>query len=88
MKKVYTILFVAALLLSACKNEAQQPEENVKPITKISFGSCSHQFIQYKTIFNTMLNEAPELHIAGGDNVYGDFFALAPGNRRLYQLSL
>ncbi|MEZ4878556.1 MAG: alkaline phosphatase D family protein [Chitinophagales bacterium] len=80
MKKIFTYLFLATILVVSCKKD-KNDSDNYNAISKITFGSCSHQFVQFKEIFTTMLADSPDLHIAGGDNIYGDFFALAPGTK-------
>lgn len=52
-----------------------------EPISRIAFGSCCSQYLPDKKIFQRILELNPQLYIAGGDNIYGDFFALAPGTK-------
>ncbi|HNB48553.1 MAG TPA: alkaline phosphatase D family protein [Chitinophagales bacterium] len=76
------LLLVSAItiFLFGCKNSSDNnvPEE---PLSRIAFGSCCHQNLGDKKIFDRILELNPQLYIAGGDNMYGDFFALAPGTK-------
>ncbi len=73
------LLFVASALFFGCKkNDNDNADKN---LSRISFGSCCAQYIADKKIFDRVLEKNPQLHIAAGDNIYGDFFALLPGTR-------
>jgi alkaline phosphatase D len=80
MKKFIT-LFAAALFLFGCTKNESTNNNTVEPLSRIAFGSCCSQYLSDKKIFSRMLELNPQLYIAGGDNIYGDFFALAPGTR-------
>ena len=58
-------LVLAALLLGG------QAVAEQAPLTRIAFGSCSHQQ-KPQPIWDTVLAYRPELFIFTGDNVYGD----------------
>ncbi len=75
MKKLVSI-FTISILLFGCKKSTENSQE---PLSRIAFGSCCEQFIADKSIYSRILEKNPQLYIAGGDNIYGDFFALAPG---------
>jgi alkaline phosphatase D len=75
MKKLLLLLLTSALFFG-CKKDIT---DTGKQITKVAFGSCTYQFIPDKKIFRLIADENPDLFIYGGDNIYGDFFALAPG---------
>jgi len=81
MKKLFT-LFAAAIFLFGCtKNTTDGGSETAEPLSRIAFGSCCAQYLGDKKIFDRILELNPQLYIAGGDNIYGDFFALAPGTK-------
>ena len=79
MKNFFT-LFIASIFLFGCTKNSDN-NINKEPLSRIVFGSCCAQYINDKKIFERMLELNPQLYIAGGDNIYGDFFALAPGTR-------
>lgn len=79
MKKLFTLLVVSSFLFGCTKNTATNSEE--KKISRIAFGSCSAQYMNSFEIYSRILELNPDLYIAGGDNIYGDFFALAPGTK-------
>lgn len=77
MKK-FTILFAAALfLLAGCTKTTSTTDDG--NLSTIAFGSCCEQFLGDKKIFDRIVEKNPQLFIFGGDCVYADFFALAPG---------
>lgn len=76
MKKLFTIFSVAMAIWGCTKNNANQEDEQ---LTRIAFGSCCAQYLPDKKIFDRIVEKNPQLFIFGGDNVYADFFALAPG---------
>lgn len=78
MKKFIT-LFAASIILFGCTKGPTGGGVNNEPLSRIAFGSCCSQYIGDKKIFDRMLELNPQIYIAGGDNIYGDFFALAPG---------
>jgi alkaline phosphatase D len=43
----------------------------LRPLTRIAFGSCADQS-KPQPVWRTLLADAPDLFIFGGDNVYGD----------------
>jgi alkaline phosphatase D len=63
--------FILSLAILACtKNNST---ENITlPPSKIAFGSCCVQ-IGDLSIFDSILKQKPELYLALGDNMYGDF---------------
>ena len=79
MKKYVTLFAVAILLFGCTKNSTNTTTE--EPLTRIAFGSCCAQYLTEMKIFQRILELNPQLYIAGGDNIYGDFFALAPGTK-------
>lgn len=80
MKKLLT-LFSASVLLFGCTKNNNSGTGTVEPVSRIAFGSCCAQYLPDKKIFDRILELNPQLYIAGGDNIYGDFFALAPGTK-------
>jgi len=80
MKKLLT-LFSASVLLFGCTKNNNSVTGTVEPVSRIAFGSCCSQYLPDKKIFDRILELDPQLYIAGGDNIYGDFFALAPGTK-------
>ena len=79
MKNLF-ILFASAIFLFGCtKNNGNTTE--AEPLSRIAFGSCCSQYLSDKKICDRMLELNPQLYIAGGDNIYDDFFALAPGTK-------
>jgi alkaline phosphatase D len=76
MKKIVTLLAITSLMFGCKKDSSTHSDEN---LTRIAFASCCEQFLGDKGIFDRILEKNPQLYIAGGDNIYGDFFALAPG---------
>ena len=80
MKKHLTLI-LATLLLFGCSKENKKNNEEKEILSRISFGSCCAQYLPDKKIFSRILEVNPQLYVAGGDNVYADFFALAPGTK-------
>ena len=76
------LLLLASALFFGCQDD--NPNFG-KPVTKVAFGSCSYQFIPDKKIYRRIADENPDLFIFGGDDIYGDFFALAPGTPEYIQ---
>lgn len=76
------LLLLASALFFGCQNK--NPDFG-KPVTKVAFGSCSYQFIPDKKIYRRIADEKPDLFVFGGDDIYGDFFALAPGTPEYIQ---
>jgi alkaline phosphatase D len=63
--------FILSLAILACtKNNST--ENIAPPPSKIAFGSCCIQ-IGDLSIFDSILKQKPELYLALGDNMYGDF---------------
>lgn len=54
-------------------------EEHEVVLSRIAMASCCAQYLNNMKIFDRILEMKPQVYIAGGDNIYGDFFALAPG---------
>lgn len=79
MKKIFILIVTATTLFGCTKNN--NGNSTAEPLSRIAFASCCSQYIGDKKIFDRMLEVNPQLYIAGGDNIYGDFFALAPGTR-------
>lgn len=79
MKKLITLFFVSTLMFGCTKNNSTSESE--KPLSRIAFASCCSQYLTDMKIFQRILELKPQLYIAGGDNIYGDFFALAPGTK-------
>ncbi len=76
MKKL-VILTASVIVLFGCTKKPSTSGD--EPLSRIAFGSCCAQYIGDKKIFDRMQELNPQLYIAGGDNIYGDFFALLPG---------
>lgn len=68
MKFITSILALTSILLS--QSISAQIHQS-KIISKIAFGSCNHQD-NPQLIWDTVLQEMPELFIFLGDNIYGD----------------
>ncbi|MFN8283005.1 MAG: alkaline phosphatase D family protein [Chitinophagales bacterium] len=79
MKKLFTVICITAFLFGCNKDTNKLPTVEGN-LTKIAFGSCSYQYSEGKVIFDKILKQKPQLYIAGGDNVYADIVALAPGD--------
>lgn len=80
MKKFLIFFFAVVLLLGCSKNDKNNnPKEET--LSRIAFASCCAQYLSDKKIFDRILELNPQLYVAGGDNIYGDFFALAPGTK-------
>lgn len=81
MKKLLTI-FTATILLFGCTKDTDRGDsEKDVVLSRIAFASCCSQYLSDKKIFDRILELNPQIYVAGGDNIYGDFFALAPGTR-------
>ena len=76
MKKLFN-LFAVSFLFFGCTKENVTKITDVK-LTRISFASCCESWGD-KKIFDRIVEMNPQVYIAGGDNIYGDFFALATG---------
>lgn len=85
MKNLFTLFVATSFLFGCTKNNATNNEEN--KISRIAFGSCCAQYLNDMKIYNRILEMNPDLFIAGGDNIYGDFFALAPGTKEYIDLA-
>lgn len=81
MRKSTLIITITIMLFGCTKNSTTTKTEEEPPLTRITFGSCCAQYLQTKELFSTILDKDPQLFIFGGDCIYGDFFALAPGTR-------
>ena len=81
MKKSFTLFAISILLFGCTKNNTVVSE---KPLSVISFASCCEAWGD-KKIFDRIVQKDPQVYIAGGDNIYGDFFALAPGTAYFIQ---
>jgi alkaline phosphatase D len=94
-KGIYLLLMVAVV---SCKDDKTTDtgiyNESSKVLTKIALGSCGTQLDYFATqpvrdraIFTTIVNKKPDLYIAGGDNLYADLIAIAPGNKEYIELA-
>lgn len=73
------LIVLSLLVLFSCKRDKINNDSN-RTLKRICFGSCSSQHIpDNHDIFNVIAAQNPDLYIAGGDNIYGDFFAILPG---------
>ncbi|MFN8284797.1 MAG: alkaline phosphatase D family protein [Chitinophagales bacterium] len=88
MKKMYFILSLVALAVACQKfnfrlstgaNNAEAP-----PLSTISYSSCCYQ-LSAMPIYSKVAARAAQLHINMGDNIYGDFLAIAPGTASYIQ---
>ena len=68
MKKIIQIIFVLPFILGA--QEADQPLQG--SISKIAFGSCSHQSKVDQQLWQEVNATQPDLWVWLGDNIYGD----------------
>lgn len=80
MKKLITLLTISALFFGCTKNNTEE-NEGEENLSRIAFGSCCAQYLSEMKIFDRIVELEPQVYIAGGDNVYADFFALAPGTK-------
>jgi alkaline phosphatase D len=64
-------LAIAALITIAALHAPALGQEEVRPLTRIAFGSCANQD-QPQPIWDAVLAYRPELFVFMGDNVYGD----------------
>ena len=62
-----TLLFFTLVIYHSASAQINQP----KVISKIAFGSCNHQD-NPQLIWDSVLQDKPELFIFLGDNIYGD----------------
>lgn len=76
MKKLLVLLAVSSLFFGCTKEKTTTSADVV--LSRISFASCCEAWGD-KKIFDRLVSLNPQVYIAGGDNIYGDFFALAPG---------
>lgn len=84
MKKLFILLF-SLVLFFGCKKDSGDDSSKIV-LSRISFASCCAQYMSDMGIFSRILELNPQIYIAGGDNIYGDFFALAPGTKEyIYQ---
>lgn len=84
MKKLFTLLCLVALLFGCKKDSSPEVDGN---LSRIAFGSCCYQYADIYPTFQRILERKPELYIAGGDNVYADIVALAPGDSAFIEAS-
>ena len=79
-----------AFSIVGCKDEDSKPVEVDDNITSIGFTSCSLQKIEPKDCFKTLSTLNLDGMIFAGDNIYGDYLALAHGSEEFikgqYQL--
>ena len=80
MKKI-VILLLPIIMVFGCKKDSGTEDSSKIVLSRISFGSCCAQYATSFKIFQRILELNPQIYIAGGDNIYGDFFALAPGTK-------
>lgn len=83
--KQFLTLIAASILMFGCTKNSSTTNSTPEPLSRIAFGSCCAQYIGNKKIFERMLELNPQVYVAGGDNIYGDFFALAPGTKEYMQ---
>lgn len=86
MKKIF-ILLLPLIMFFGCKKDNGTGNSSEIQLSRISFGSCCAQFNNDMKIYGRILELNPQIYIAGGDNIYGDFFALAPGTKEYIELS-
>ncbi len=79
--RIFFTLIMASVIIFGCTKTTSDTNNEEKIITKIAFGSCSAQYLSEMRIYERITELNPDLYIAGGDNIYGDFFALAPGTK-------
>ena len=78
--KLLLLLSVFSLImLFSCKRDDKAKYDRNRTLKRICFGSCATQHNDVFGIFNYIAAQYPDLYIAGGDNIYGDFFAVLPG---------
>lgn len=77
MNHKYIYLILSLSILACTKNNTS--ENIAPPPSKIAFGSCCVQ-IGNLTIFDSILKQNPELYLALGDNMYGDFLPGSPAD--------
>jgi alkaline phosphatase D len=76
------------LFLNACVDYTETvppPTTTEHPeiiLEKIGFGSCNHQLFKPFKAFQSLASQNPDLFLFGGDNIYGDLFAIAPGSEK------
>lgn len=79
MKKYLPLVAASILFFGCTKNNNSNKNNEPEPLSRIAFASCCAQYLPDMSIFSRILELNPQVYIAGGDNIYGDFFALAPG---------
>lgn len=72
MKSKLAYFIFAFIILSCKKNNTTDDSSVPLPPSKIAFGSCCIQ-VGNLTIFDSILKQKPDLYLALGDNMYGDF---------------
>lgn len=77
MKSIF-ITFCTLLVFLSCNKDSANYDPN-RTLNRICFGSCSTQHNDNHDIFRRIKAQNPDLYIAAGDNIYGDFFAILPG---------
>lgn len=79
--KLYRILFLLCLALSACKtssenNGTEANSDNYISDFTIAFGSCNNQFIE-NPFWDEIKKNNPDVWIWGGDIIYSDTYDMA-----------
>ncbi len=86
--RYFITIFCFLTIFVSCKKDGANTDPN-RTLKRICFGSCSSQHVNNHDIFRYIRAQYPDLYIAGGDNIYGDFFAIIPGSKdymiRAYQ---
>ena len=83
MKKIILPFLAMFLLFNSCQKETELSPESQRlatNVTKISLASCMLQSIKPKNSLKRIVEAQPQVMIWGGDNIYADFLAIAPGN--------
>lgn len=87
MKK-YFLSFLVALIFTGCINNGTPvapPTQTDFPdvtLNRIGFGSCHHQLFKPFKAIQQLSQQNLDLFLMGGDNIYGDLFAIAPGSEQ------
>ncbi len=78
-KLILLLSLMSFVVLFSCKRDDNAKNDRGRTLNRILFGSCSSQHNDIVGIYNYMGAQYPDLYLAMGDNIYGDFFAILPG---------
>jgi alkaline phosphatase D len=71
LRYLFSCLFQLTLLLACVYEAADAADPRLRPLSRISFGSCAKQD-QPQPIWDAIVAGKPDLFVLLGDNIYGD----------------